>query len=86
MYQGLGELRFQQKQQEKQIKLENQLLIESATINHCNAQLIYFRERLSLQITPKNKMKYQERIFQLEQKRRKAIAKSELIELELTRI
>lgn len=86
MYEGLGELRFQQKQQEKRVKLENQLLIESATVNHCNAQLIYFQERLSLQITPKNKMRYQERIFQLEQKRRKAIAKSELIELELTRI
>ena len=65
-------------------QLLNDLQIETATINHYESQLDYYRYRLLVQTTDKNKLKYSEHIFQIEQRIRKAKAKAEQIENELS--
>ena len=71
--------------QEKRRKhLLSDLQIETATINHYESQLDYYRYRLLVQTTDKNKLKYSEHIFQIEQRIRKAKAKAEQIENELS--
>lgn len=65
-------------------QLLNDLQIETATISHYESQLEYYRYRLLVQTTDKNKLKYSEHLFQIEQRIRKAKAKAEQIENELS--
>lgn len=74
----------QAKQEKRKKQLINELQIESATINHYESQLDYYRYRLLVQTTDKSKLKYSEHIFQIEQRIRKAKAKAEQIENELS--
>lgn len=75
---------IQARQEKRKNQLISELQIESATINHYESQLDYYRYRLLVQTTDKNKLKYSEHIFQIEQKIRKAKAKAEQIENELS--
>lgn len=74
----------QAKQDKQRNQLLNELQIQSATINHYESQIDYYKSRLLVQTTDKNKLKYSEHIFQIEQKIRKAKAKAEQIENELS--
>lgn len=74
----------QAKQDKRKTQLLNELQIQSATINHYESQVDYYKGRLLVQTTDKNKLKYSEHIFQIEQKIRKAKAKAEQIESELS--
>ncbi len=72
------------KQDKQRKQLLNELQIQSATINHYESQVDYYKGRLLVQTTDKNKLKYSEHIFQIEQRIRKAKAKAEQIENELS--
>ena len=72
------------KQENRKKQLINELQIQSATINHYESQIDYYKGRLLVQTTDKNKLKYSEHIFQIEQRIRKAKAKAEQIENELS--
>ena len=74
----------QARREKRKKQLLNDLQIETATINHYESQVDYYKERLLVQTTDKNKLKYSEHIFQIEQRIRKAKAKAEQIENELS--
>jgi len=74
----------QARQEKRKKQLINELQIQSATINHYESQVDYYKGRLLVQTTDKNKLKYSEHIFQIEQRIRKAKAKAEQIENELS--
>lgn len=67
-------------------KLLNEIQIQTAIINHYEPIAEYYKERYKIQTTDRNKLKYHESIFLTEQKIRKAKAKIEQIESELSRI
>lgn len=74
----------QTRREKRRKQLLNDLQIETATISHYESQLDYYKYRLLVQSTDKNKLKYSEHLFQIEQRIRKAKAKAEQIENELS--